>query len=191
MLVGEAVFWTMDVVFCCAYAVFLSSKIVNVQSHEVHPSSTKHAFPHVSIHAQLPSMVFSFPTNHVIPWLFRSFLRQSQKPKQSQDVEKPHRKWSLRDYMYHVWPPIGARQLFQVLLSTHDKPIPLTLLPTGNTLRETKQICYSHSDCWSLLSGLRTCIHKSYVPYEEVSAEMFQHKSLILSLIVSRIHDER
>lgn len=159
--------------FCCAYPVFLSSKIVKVQSHDVHPSPTKYALPHVSIHAQLPSMVFSFPTNHVIPWLFKSFLCQSQKPKQSQDTEKPHRKRSLRDYMYHVLPPIRAHRLSQVLLSTHDKPIPLTLLTTGNTLRETKQICYSHSDCWSLLSALSTCIHKSHVPYEEASAETF------------------
>lgn len=155
---------------------FSGSKIVDVQSHDVHPSATKYAWPHVSIHAQLPSMVFSFPTNHVIPWLFKSFLCQSQKPKWSQDTVKPHRKWSLRDYMYHVLPPIvsekrGAHRLFQVLLSTHDKPIPLTLLTTENTLRETKQICYSHLDCWSLLSALSTCIHKSQVPYEEASAE--------------------
>lgn len=95
LMCWEGVFWTMDVVF----AVFLSSKIVKVQSHDVHPSTTKYALPHVSIRAQLPSMVFSFPTNHVIPWLFKSFLCQSQKPKQSQDAEKPHRKWSLRDYI--------------------------------------------------------------------------------------------
>lgn len=99
------VFWSMDVVFAVHMLSFSCSKRVNVQSRHVHPSTTKYASPHVSIHAQ-PSMVFSFPTNHVIPWLFKTFPCQSQKPKRSQDTEKPHRKWSLRDYMYHVLPPI-------------------------------------------------------------------------------------
>lgn len=100
------VFWTMDVVFAVHTLSFSSSKVVDVQSHDVHPSTANYAWTHVSIHAQLPSMVFFFPTNHVIPWLFKSFPCQSQRPKQSPDTEKPHRKWSLRDYMYHVLPPI-------------------------------------------------------------------------------------
>lgn len=103
---------------------FSSSKVVDVQRHDVHRSTANSAWTHVSIHAQLPSMVFSFPTNHVIPWLFKSFLCQSQRPKQSQDTEKPHRKWSLRDFMYHVLPPI---------YSGRREPIPSATFNTWQT----------------------------------------------------------
>lgn len=164
----------MDVVFAVHTLSFSSSKGVDVQSHDVHPSTANYAWTHVSIHAQLPSMVFSFPTNHVIPWLFKSFPCQSE----AETIPR-HRKATSKVITERLYVPcctthrFRKERLFQVLLSTHDKPIPLTLLTTGNTLRETKQICYSHSDCWSLVSALSTCIHKSQVPCEEASAETF------------------
>lgn len=166
-------FWTMDVVFAMSFS---SSKVVDVQRHDVHRST---AWTHVSIHAQLPSMVFSFPTNHVIPWLFKSFLCQSQRPKRSQDTEKPHRKWSQRLYVpcftTHLFREERAdsKCYFQHMTNQYL----LLFQPQGTTwlreLRETKQICYSHSGCWILLSALSTCIHKRQVPYEEASAETF------------------
>lgn len=82
-------------VFCCQTA--------NTQSHIVHPNMSKYA----RHHAQLPSLAFSFPTNHKIPWLFYTFpVNHIQQFLCNSKIQKSHKERLFGDYTCKVLPPM-------------------------------------------------------------------------------------